>query len=436
MALPRSPRRGSHVRTFWFVLAVASLLVAATYILALYLTNTLRPQRVMLPVLFVMLAVAISILGAWRDRERIVEEEDEERRRLEERLRELREEVERERRQAGALRDRNELQARWLDEMRKEIFEAEQERGVLGSADDVPTMVLRIAMRLLDARKGLLLTAPDDSGEKPEPGTKLELAASEGFDSDPSDSAVVQRFGQEVLEKERIVRDAEGPSVEESRRTPADREIENLVAIPIYLMDRFNGVAVCANSPGGFDEHDEEVLVSLGGHMGVFLRNAKLRGDLRSSYVSTVRVLADAMEAKDGSLGGHGHDVARYAASVADRLGVEPEQRELIVFGSLLHDVGKIGVSERILLKPAPLTLEEFNIVKLHPRIGYRLVQNVPALDRIAPALLHHHERFDGTGYPSGLRGDEIPMEARIVAVADSFSAMTSDRSYRGRLSV
>ncbi|MGI8650006.1 MAG: HD domain-containing phosphohydrolase [Rubrobacter sp.] len=102
-----------------------------------------------------------------------------------------------------------------------------------------------------------------------------------------------------------------------------------------------------------------------------------------------------------------------------------------LIFGSLLHDVGKIGISESILLKPAALTPEERTIVELHPRIGYHLVRRVPALRATAPAILHHHERYDGDGYPSGLRGEEIPLESRIISVADSFSAMVTDRPYR-----
>ena len=92
--------------------------------------------------------------------------------------------------------------------------------------------------------------------------------------------------------------------------------------------------------------------------------------------------------------------------------------------------MGKLGISERILLKPARLTDEELNVMKLHPRIGYQLVRQVPALQSIAPAVLHHHERFDGQGYPGQLSGEMIPLEARIIAVADTFSAMTSDRPY------
>lgn len=123
-------------------------------------------------------------------------------------------------------------------------------------------------------------------------------------------------------------------------------------------------------------------------------------------------------------------------AAVAERLEIEPMRREQLLFASLLHDVGKIGISERILLKPAALTPEELNVVKLHPRIGYHIVQQVPALDSMAMGILHHHERFDGHGYPDGLRAEEIPFEARIMCVADAFSAMTAERPYRRRMSL
>ncbi len=121
---------------------------------------------------------------------------------------------------------------------------------------------------------------------------------------------------------------------------------------------------------------------------------------------------------------------------MADGLGLEARQREELLIASLLHDVGKIGVSERILLKPGPLTPDERTAIELHSRIGYHLVRQVPALHGIADAVLHHHERWDGAGYPDRLAGDEIPLDARVIAVADAFSAMTSDRPYRAAMPV
>jgi HD-GYP domain-containing protein (c-di-GMP phosphodiesterase class II)/GGDEF domain-containing protein len=291
-------------------------------------------------------------------------------------------------------------------------------------------MVLRLARTLLRAEKGLLLWHRDEDGDG-----KLDLAAAEGFEHDPENNAIVQRFAKEVIERDQTVREENpGEVIEAGRREGAGKEIENLVAIPIYLQDEYGGVVVCANNPDGFDDYNEDVLLSVGNQAGAVLQNAQLHGELRASYLATVGVLADAMEVKDPFLRGHSEEVSSYVAAVADRFDLPQKRREELLFGSLLHDIGKIGISERILLKPVALTPEEFEVMKLHPRIGYRLVQQVPALHPIAPAILHHHERYDGSGYPSGLRGEEIPLEARIICVADSFSAMISGRPYGVRM--
>ena len=334
--------------------------------------------------------------------------------------------AEKERRESSARR--NEEMQRWAGEMQRRIETLSHQRGPLGSTTDVPSMVLRIAIELLEAEKGLLLSKADEDGDG-----GLDLLASEGFENDPKDSEVAQRFARTVIDRDRTIRENE-PSHEGG--SAADREIRNLVAIPIYIRDDFLGVIVLANKDGGFEEHEDEVLLALGDHAGALLQNSRLRGDLRASYLATIRILANAIEAKDPFLRGHSNDVSSYVAAVSQHLDLTDRKREELIFASLLHDLGKIGISERILLKPAGLSAEEYNIIKLHPRIGFRLVEQVPGLAGISTAVLHHHERWDGEGYPDGLRGEEIPVEARVVAVADAFSAMTSDRPYRGRKSL
>ena len=328
---------------------------------------------------------------------------------------------------ASAERRRDEMQ-RWAIELRSKVQTLAHERGPLGSTDDVPTMVLRIAVQLLEAEKGLLLSRSDGDGDG-----DLDLMADVGFENDPQDSQIAQRFARSVVRQDETIREN---SVPDGNSTPADREIDNLVAIPIYVQDKFIGVVVVANKEGGFEEHDDEVLLALGDHAGSLLQNSRLRGDLRASYLATIRILANALEAKDPFLRGHANDVSTYVSAVAKHLDLTDRRREELVFASLLHDLGKIGISERILLKPAALSAEEYNIIKLHPRIGFRLLDQVPSLSAISGAVLHHHERWDGTGYPDGLRGEEIPVEARVIAVADAFSAMTSDRPYRGRMNL
>jgi diguanylate cyclase (GGDEF)-like protein len=458
---PDTPDKGSRG---WFAVAVVVFLAAVAYAIYAVLDTAGLAEA---PLLALGVAASIALAGWWWDRGRRAAAEEEarrERERLESGLRERENDLRESREQLEAARVREDEQRRrgeelasrleknekalgrerylrarseearqtaesWNQDLHAEIMRMYRERGSLGDASDVPSMVLRLARTLLEAEKGLLLWQQDENGDG-----RLDLAAAEGFEGDPRDSALAQRFASEVLERDRTVRE-ENPQ-DDGSGGGADEEIKNLVAIPIYLQDEFSGVVVCANNPDGFDGYEDEVLLSMGDQAGAVLQNARLRGELRAAYLATVGVLAGAMEVKDPFLRGHAEVVSGYVAAVADRLGLPSGRREELLFGSLLHDVGKIGISERILLKPASLTPEERSVVELHPRIGYRLVEQVPALRPIAPAVLHHHERFDGAGYPSRLRGEEIPLEARIICVADSFSAMIEERPYREPLTV
>ena len=356
-------------------------------------------------------------------------------------LRKREDELHKERLRGARMSRAREAERSWSRELREQVSRLYAQRGALGDTGDIRELVLRVAMELLDASKGLLLSASDDDDDG-----RLDLVSARGFDRDPKDSAIAQRFAKEVLDREETIREDEPVEAVEAKPAadgeadgatrPADDEIDNLVAIPIYIRDEFNGVLVCANRPDGFESYEDEVLLALGDHAAVVLENNRLHGELRASYLATVAMLAEAIEAKDPMLRGHSEDTSRYVGAVAERLGLDEQRREELVFASVLHDMGKIGISERILLKPGPLTPEEYSAIQLHPRIGYRLVQQVPALRGVAPAILYHHERYDGNGYPSRLRGEQIPIEARIIAVADSFSAMTTDRPYRAARSI
>jgi diguanylate cyclase (GGDEF)-like protein len=315
----------------------------------------------------------------------------------------------------------------WNQELRRQVVEMHHSRSALAPRDDIRSLVLRVALDLTDAPKGLLLARTDEDGDG-----FLDVVAAEGFDEDPRRSEIAQRFAHRVIEHDVVIReDAPRPS-----NAAVDDEISTLIAIPIYISDEFSGVVVCADRKGGFGECDDEVLLSLGDHAGSVLQNSQLHGQLRDAFVATVRLLAEAIQAKDPFLRGHCEDVADYVDSVSRQLGISDREREHLAFASLLHDVGKLGISERILLKPGRLTPEERSVIELHPRIGYRLVEQVPGMEEIAPVVLHHHERWDGTGYPGRLRGEEIPLGARVVGVADAFSAMTEQRPYRDRMSL
>lgn len=145
-----------------------------------------------------------------------------------------------------------------------------------------------------------------------------------------------------------------------------------------------------------------------------------------------VHTLADAIDAKDAYTKGHSGRVAEYSREIAKRAGYSFERQEEIYMMGLLHDVGKIGVPDAVINKPGKLTDEEFEKIKTHPGRGAKILQNIEEMPKLAIGARWHHERFDGRGYPDGLKGEEIPEEARIIAVADAYDAMTSNRSYRG----
>ena len=157
-------------------------------------------------------------------------------------------------------------------------------------------------------------------------------------------------------------------------------------------------------------------------------------GPDRAARFRAAASLARAVDARDAYTGSHSGRVAELAARIATRIGVDPEQVELTRLAASLHDLGKLAIPEEILRKPGPLTDSERLVLERHPQIGHRMLESL-GVDPVAEWVLHHHERWDGSGYPDALGGDAIPLGARIIFVADAYDAMTSDRVYRGRLS-
>ena len=307
----------------------------------------------------------------------------------------------------------------WTRELREQVLNMYRSRGAGGNLQE---LVLQVSIALSGAEKGLLLSQRDQDGDG-----KLDLVCHLGFDRDPSDSGVAQRFAERVIEREEIVREDQ-PGDGSAR---VDEEIDTLVAVPVYIRDDFHGVVVCANRPGGFEELDDDVLLALGDHAGAVLENHSLHGRLRASYLAVVRVMADAIEAKDPFARAGSDEVSAAIEAVVRRLGLDHQATERLVFAGLLRDVGKLGISDRVLLKPGPLNADERKIAQLHPLIGARIVERIPGLAELSPDIRHHHERWDGGGYPGALASDAIPLGARVLAVADAYTAMTTTRPYR-----
>ncbi|HYH87044.1 MAG TPA: HD domain-containing phosphohydrolase [Pyrinomonadaceae bacterium] len=164
------------------------------------------------------------------------------------------------------------------------------------------------------------------------------------------------------------------------------------------------------------------------------LRNAAHEN--RELFLGTVKALAAAIDGKDPYTRGHSERVARFSLAIGERLELSDDELEKLRISAILHDVGKIGIDDNILKKPATLTDEEFEIMKQHPQKGYKIMSQIPAMRDFLPGMYMHHEMMNGKGYPQGLKGEQIPMQARIVSVADTFDAMTTDRPYQKGMSL
>lgn len=181
-----------------------------------------------------------------------------------------------------------------------------------------------------------------------------------------------------------------------------------------------------------FDQDHENYLNILAIDAAISIKNISLIAELEKAYYEAITALAQAMEAKDPYTSGHIGRVRTYAVKIAESLRMSPEDQEIIAKAAILHDVGKIGTPDRILLKPGQLSTEELTLMNEHVKTSANILRNMRSLPpETVEMVLCHHERYDGTGYPRGLKKDEIPLGAQIIAVADTFDAMTSDRPYR-----
>ncbi len=211
----------------------------------------------------------------------------------------------------------------------------------------------------------------------------------------------------------------------------------SVLGVPLMVKETLVGVLLVYDkaSQDKFSGEDTHLLATIGAQMGIAIENARLYNVLQDSTLRTVQALASSLEAKDNYTSGHSARVTHYAMLLAERLGLGDHSLQNLRYASQLHDIGKIGITERILNKPGKLTDWEYAAIKDHPVIGERIIQSLDFLDEVRDIIRHHHERYDGAGYPDNLAGEDIPLLARIMAVADSYDAMTTARPYRAALS-
>jgi HD-GYP domain-containing protein (c-di-GMP phosphodiesterase class II) len=191
-----------------------------------------------------------------------------------------------------------------------------------------------------------------------------------------------------------------------------------------------------AAGPGAFTEADAVLVETIAASLGTAVHRAGLITDLERTFTTTLAVITSTVEAKDDYTANHGQDVACLAERVALRMGLDAAQARDVRYAAMLHDVGKIAVPSEILLKPSPLTAQEWVLMRGHAVVGGDLVGRIAAFAHLAPAVRASHERWDGGGYPDGLRGEQIPLAARIISACDTFDAIVTDRPYRAARSV
>ncbi len=232
--------------------------------------------------------------------------------------------------------------------------------------------------------------------------------------------------------------------------------IKNIIAVPLCGKDKTEsgitgknenlscimGLMVAINRIGkqDFDSTDIKLFNSVAGGCAVFIENGRLFKDLKELFIGSLKALTSSIDAKDKYTHGHSERVAFISRWIAEKLSgkeqLDEEQIHMVYLAGLLHDIGKIGIEEVVLRKKGKLTEQEFNRIKQHPSIGAGILHEIKQMRDIVPGVLSHHERIDGTGYPDGLTGEQIPLTGKIVGLADSFDAMTSKRTYRDAMTV
>jgi response regulator RpfG family c-di-GMP phosphodiesterase len=216
----------------------------------------------------------------------------------------------------------------------------------------------------------------------------------------------------------------------------AEAGASEVLGVPLRIGERTIGsFEVTRSGTVQFNDEERRLLETLASQAAIAIENARLFENTQRTYFETIRSLAQALEARDSYTKGHSERVMRYALRTATAMGMAEADRRILGHASLLHDIGKIGIADSILNKAVPLTADDRKMIENHPIFGDSIIGPLRFLDSVQVLVRHHHERYDGAGYPERLAGENIPLGARIIAVADSYDAMTSNRPYRDALS-
>lgn len=324
-----------------------------------------------------------------------------------------------------SLRDRSESLTKKVLELAT-LYEMSRALGATLEMETLLESVLDSALRIFGVDSGYVTLRDRDSGE-------LAIRAWRGgAAAQRDDEALRNSMSQWVIREGR-------PLIFNPPKDPREARVDEVtgasaaLCVPLISGEGTLGsITVGSHDPSfRFTSDDVRLLSTIANHVTIAVGNIELFSSLQDAYLSTVRSLAAAVDAKDPYTRGHSERVATFAVQIADEMELSHEQRIALEMAAYLHDIGKIGVREEILLKPGRLTEAEMGEMRHHPLIGANILKPVGFPWPITPVVRHHHEAWDGTGYPAGLKGEEIPLLARILTVADAYEAMIADRPYR-----
>ncbi|VAV85011.1 Metal dependent phosphohydrolase, HD region [hydrothermal vent metagenome] len=296
---------------------------------------------------------------------------------------------------------------------------------------EVVEVIMKQASTLMKAERVVVLTL--DSAKK-----DLSVYNSLGFADDKPQVALLRNtiaFDRCIVHKGRVIEMKELiPEDDYNELLCAAPELSDMVFAPLEIRGEAYGLLGVSDKKKNFSEMELEIFCALASHSAVALENANLYKKLKDTFVHTAHALAEAINSRDPYTGGHTKRVAEYSLELARALGLTEKEKEKLRLAAVLHDIGKIGIDDAILRKGGSLSHGEEESMRKHPEIGAKILGFVEEMREVVPAILYHHEKLDGTGYPAGLKGEGIPLHAKIIAIADTFDALTTDRPYRDAL--
>jgi len=294
-------------------------------------------------------------------------------------------------------------------------------------------IVLDNACDIVDATRGSIMIYDEKTKE-------LKIAASRGLSQELIENVHIkpgEGIAGRAFEKGEIIlvtNPEQNPQYKDFKGY--DEQTEPFISLPLKIQEKIYGVLNIHLPKGrsGFSDYDLKFLNILCGQSAITVENIKLYESVENFYLEMVQTLARIIDAKDSYTGDHALRARNRAVKLAKALNMPDQMVKYIEYAALLHDIGKIGIDPRILLKPGRLSPEEYDEIKKHPMIGYQILSPIEFLAPVAQMVLYHQEWYNGSGYPEGLKGEEIPIGSRIVATIDAWDAMTSDRPYRKAL--